>query len=109
MNHPEEFSGLNLPKVRLEIVGNQSLLEDLLEALGQVSRPLEYTLVPGVQGAGSSGERLGDGVWPELNFQMVIYLDPELRAAALESVRGIKTLFPLEGLKVWVSEAYEAV
>lgn len=109
MNPSEETGNLPVQKVRLEIVGNQSLLEDLLESLAQVCQPLEYTLVPGVQGGGSSGERLGDGVWPELNFQLVVYLSPERKVPALEAVREIKQLFPLEGLKAWVSEALEAV
>ncbi len=96
-------------KIRVEIVGNHAVEEDLIEHLEDSLPNLRYTLVGDVQGAGSCGKRLGDGVWPELNFLLILYLSQDEAFLALGSVREVKRTYPNEGLKAWTWTVTEEV
>jgi len=87
--------------MRLEIVGNHAVEDDLLEHLEASFSPLHYTLIADVQGGGTCGKRLGDGVWPELNFLLILNLPAADISKAIEAVREMKRLYPLEGIKAW--------
>lgn len=91
--------------IRVEIIGNHSLEEDLMDRLRTAFPDLKYTLVPSVQGGGTSGQRLGDGVWPEENFLLVLYLPEEDVGTVKGFLDEVRRLFPDEGLKAWTSPA----
>jgi len=94
---------------RIEIIANHSIEDDLLDHLKNRNTGTHYTLVPTVDGLGSSGGRMGDGVWPEENFILVMYADEEESQRIIEAVREVKNLFPDEGIKAWRTKAENLV
>jgi hypothetical protein len=87
--------------IRLEIIANHSVEENILEELHEKSVGTFYTKYPNILGVGSSGPRMGDAVWPEENFALVIWCE-KLEAVAIERiVASVKEKFPDEGIKVF--------
>ena len=90
---------------RVEIIANHSIEEDLMAHMKDHDCGTRHTLIPTVDGAGNSGARMGDGVWPEENFILIMYVDePEserIKAALIE----VKNLFPTEGIKMFRTPA----
>ncbi|GHU13115.1 hypothetical protein FACS1894161_2740 [Spirochaetia bacterium] len=87
--------------LRIEIVVNQSLEENLFEALKDEKAGKYYTMYRNVHGVGSSGPRMGDAIWPEENFAMVIWCDVEEAKGIVRAVRKVKKQFPDEGIKLF--------
>ncbi len=86
---------------RVEIIANRAVEEDLLEAFKRVDVAKQYTKFPVVHGVGSSGPRMGDAIWPEENFALVIWCE-EIEAEKIrEAVAAVKVRFPNEGIKVF--------
>jgi nitrogen regulatory protein PII len=86
---------------RIEIVANRSVEDNVQDALREQGLAKFYTKIPVVHGVGAKGPRMGDAVWPEENFVMIVWCeDDEARkiAAALEPV---KEHYPNEGIKVF--------
>lgn len=83
---------------RVEIVGNRSIQEDLVEMLEQAGLAQFRTVFTEVQGVGESGPRRGDHVWPEENFVLVTYCSTEEAAGIVRIVDRIRTQFPTEGI-----------
>ena len=80
--------------MRLEIIANHSVEENILEALKEAEAGKYYTKYPGILGVGSAGPRMGDAVWPEENFALVIWCE-ETEARAIElAVHTVKEKFP---------------
>ncbi|MFH2114174.1 MAG: PG0541 family transporter-associated protein [Spirochaetota bacterium] len=87
---------------RVEIIANHSVEEDLMEAFAAAGIGKAYTKIPVVHGAGHSGPKMGNAVWPEENFVLLVYCD-EAEATQIEAtVAEIKTKFKNEGIKVFV-------
>ena len=63
--------------LRIEIISNHSVEENILDALKDHGVGKYYTLYPNVTGIGTCGPRMGDAVWPEQNFVMVIWCEKE--------------------------------
>ena len=96
--------------MRLEIIANHSIEEDILDALRQRGVGKYYTKIPSVQGIGSSDPRLGDHIWPEENFLLILYCDAAQGDRIVEAVREVKSRFDGEGIKVYaVPESRELV
>jgi hypothetical protein len=87
--------------IRIEIFANHSVEEIILEALKDEGAGKFYTKYPGIVGVGSSGPRMGDAVWPEENFALVIWCEEEEALAVKAAVDRIKEHFPNEGIKVF--------
>jgi hypothetical protein len=77
--------------------------ENMLEALKKEGVGKYYTKYPTVFGVGTSGPRMGDAIWPEENFALVIWCDEEERRKIQAAVEQIKKHFPDEGIKVFGS------
>ncbi|MFH2113405.1 MAG: PG0541 family transporter-associated protein [Spirochaetota bacterium] len=86
---------------RVEIIANRSVEEDLMEAFFSVGIVKEYTKIPVVHGSGHSGPKMGDAVWPEENFVLLVYCDEAEAVRIEETVAEIKTKFENEGIKVF--------
>jgi hypothetical protein len=87
--------------IRVEIIANHSVEENILEALRYEGVGKYYTKYPSIFGVGSSGPRMGDAVWPEENFAMIIWCEEE-EARKIESAIGfVKNRFPNEGIKLF--------
>jgi len=86
---------------RVEIIANRSVQEDIMEALAAAQVAKHYTLLPIVHGSGRQGRRTGETVWPEENFDLVVYCEEEEERAIERAVATVKEHFPHEGIKVF--------
>ena len=87
--------------LRVEVIANHSVEENILEALKEHGVGKYYTLYPNVLGIGTCGPRMGDAVWPELNFAIVIWCEQEEAAGIVAAIEDVKKKFPDEGVKVF--------
>ena len=86
---------------RIEIIANHSVEENILEALVKENAGKYYTKYPSILGVGASGPRMGDAVWPEENFAMVIWCEEEEAHAIQRAIASVKEKFPGEGIKMF--------
>jgi len=91
---------------RIEIIANQSVEEELAEAIEAAEGPLYYTFLPAVQGRGRQQKKTGDDTWPELNCIYILYTDERGLAILKDIVSGLKARFPREGIKFFVVPAH---
>lgn len=87
--------------IRLEIIANNTVEEDIRGALNQVEENFPYTRMNNVHGRGNSDPKRGDAVWPEENFIFIIYTDDEKAMKFVEALRKIKERFTQEGIKIF--------
>jgi hypothetical protein len=87
--------------IRVEIIANHSVEENVLDALAKAGVGKYYTKFPSILGVGSSGPRMGDAIWPEENFVLVIWCEEDEARAIVKAVAGVKEYFPDEGIKVF--------
>ncbi|MDR0316206.1 MAG: hypothetical protein LBH97_04820 [Treponema sp.] len=87
--------------IRIEIIANHSVEENILEALAKENAGKHYTKYPNILGVGSTGPRMGDSVWPEENFSLVIWCEEEEARAIQQAVASVKEKFPGEGIKIF--------
>jgi hypothetical protein len=85
--------------IRIEIIANHSVEENILEAFAEEQVGKYYTKFPSIFGIGSTGPRMGDAVWPEENFAMIIWCEPEEALGILRALAKVKEQFPGEGIK----------
>lgn len=94
--------------MRMEIIANHSVEADIFEALEKHAVGQYYTKIPSVQGVGNSNPRLGDPIWPEENFLLVLYCDQEQAARIAQAVAEVKARFANEGIRLFaVRDAVE--
>jgi Nitrogen regulatory protein P-II len=84
---------------RIEIIANHSVEADIIEAVDSSGNESYYTKVPIVHGKGKSNPKMGDSVWPEENFMLIIYTERECANLIKEKINRIKIEFPDEGIK----------
>ncbi|MDR3020832.1 MAG: hypothetical protein LBU66_08030 [Treponema sp.] len=87
--------------IRIEIIANQSVEENILEALAREQVGKHYTKIPNIFGVGSAGPRMGDAVWPEENFSLVIWCEDDEAQGVKRAVYSVKEKFPGEGIKLF--------
>jgi hypothetical protein len=87
--------------IRIEIIANNSVEENILEALAREQAGKFYSKVPGVLGVGSSGSRMGDAIWPEENFMLIIWCEEDEAGRIKQAVDSVKEKFPGEGIKLF--------
>ena len=87
--------------IRIEIIANHSVEENILEALKREDAGKYYTKYPSIFGVGSAGPRMGDAIWPEENFALVIWCEEEEAHAIQRAVDSVKEKFPGEGIKMF--------
>lgn len=88
---------------RVEIIANLSVEEDLMEAFSRAGIVKAYTKIPVVHGSGRSDPKMGDAVWPEENFILLVYCDEAEAGSIEEAVGEMKHRFPHEGIKVFTT------
>ncbi len=86
---------------RLEIIANNTVEEDIRQALNDVEDGFSYTRLNNVHGRGNTDPRMGDAVWPEENFIYIIYTDDVTAGKMVEAVRDVKKRFTIEGIRVF--------
>ena len=87
--------------LRIEIIANHSVEENILDTLKAESAGKYYTKYSGIFGVGSAGPRMGDAVWPEENFALVIWCEEEEARSIQRAVEKVKQQFPDEGIKLF--------
>lgn len=87
--------------IRLELFANRSVEEDLFDAFSKADVVKQYTKIPVVHGVGSSGPRMGDAIWPEENFSLVIWCEEEEARRISRVIDEVKQRFPHEGIKLF--------
>ncbi len=83
---------------RLEVIANQSVQEEVIEGLSAAVRGFQYTLITPAYGSGLRRKKLGDVVWPEVNFILVSYVDGADAPAARAFLEDLRRRFPDEGI-----------
>ncbi len=86
---------------RIEIICNRSIEEDLFNIFKRKNIVEFYTKIPVVHGIGSSGPRMGDHIWPEENFMLIIYCDEKEADLIREAIEELKQYFKSEGVKMF--------
>ena len=92
---------------RAEIISNQSVEEDIIERLEEAIPSIEYTVIPEIHGRGLRSKKLGDTVWPEMNFVLFSYVEKEDALKVKEVVKAVKNRFPNEGISLFLTKAEE--
>lgn len=92
---------------RAEIISNQSVQEDITERLEEAIPSIEYTVIPEIHGRGLRSKKLGDTVWPEMNFVLFSYVEKEVALKVKEVVEAVKQRFPNEGISLFFTKAEE--
>jgi hypothetical protein len=87
--------------LRIEIIANHSVEENILEAFSREGVGKYYTKFPSVFGAGSSGPRMGDAIWPEENFALVIWCEEDEARGIARAVAEVKKKFTDEGIRIF--------
>ena len=87
--------------IRVEIIANHSVEENIHEALAKEQVGKFYTKIPNVLGSGSAGPRMGDAVWPEENFVIVIWCEEDEAKGIKRAIDSVKEKFPGEGIKLF--------
>ena len=92
---------------RAEIISNQSVQEDITELLEQEIPSIQYTVIPEIHGRGGHSKKLGDTIWPEMNFVLFAYIQDEEARKVKEIVEAVKQRFPNEGISLFFTKAEE--
>jgi len=87
--------------IRLEIIANHSVEENILEAFKKEGIGKYYTKYPSIFGVGTSGPRMGDAIWPEENFAMIIWCEKDEAQKIRRVVKEVKKHYPDEGIKMF--------
>jgi hypothetical protein len=95
--------------IRIEVIANRSVEENILEALRDEGAGKYYTKYPNVFGVGRSGPRMGDAIWPEENFALVFWCEYEEALEIERAVAYVKEHFPDEGIKIFGLPEHESM
>ncbi|MCL2719912.1 MAG: hypothetical protein FWD47_01055 [Treponema sp.] len=87
--------------IRVEIIANRSVEENIHEALAKEQVGKHYTKIPNVLGVGACGPRMGDAVWPEENFALIIWCEKDEARGIQDAIAKTKEKFPGEGIKLF--------
>ena len=92
---------------RAEIISNQSVQEDITELLEKEIPSIQYTVIPEIHGRGQRTKKLGDTVWPEMNFALFSYVEKEDALKVKAVIEAVKKRFPNEGISLFFTKAVE--
>jgi hypothetical protein len=87
---------------RVEIIAAQAILEDVLEAFEHYAVPMHYTIIPTAHGKGNTIPKLGDDVWPEENFILIIYCENATLEKIEKAIQLVKKKYDHEGIGYFV-------
>jgi len=87
--------------IRVEIIANRSVEENILEALAKERVAKFYTKIPNVLGVGACGPRMGDAIWPEENFALIVWCEKDEAEGIERAIKKVKEKFPGEGIKLF--------
>ena len=85
----------------MEIIADNAVAEDIMEALEARGTATHFTRIPRVHGEGDSSPKHGSHIWPEENFLLIIYCEEEKAQEVRGAVAEVKELFPDAGIKLF--------
>lgn len=91
--------------IRIEIISNKSVQEDIEKAMEGNIENFYYTTIPLVLGRGKENRKLGTATWPETNFAMISYMEDKDYETAKKVIAAIKDKFSGEGIKMFAVKA----
>jgi len=94
-------------KYRAEIISNQSVQDDIVELLEEEIQGIQYTIIPDVQGRGGHSKKLGDTIWPEMNFSLFTYVSESEAKKIKAIITAVKQKFPQEGISLYFTQVVE--
>jgi hypothetical protein len=86
---------------RIEIIANRSVEDNIHEVLRMEGVAKFYTEIPVVHGVGARGPRMGDAVWPEENFMLVVWCNEDEAQRIKKVIAPVKEQYPNEGIKIF--------
>lgn len=86
---------------RIEIIANRSIQDDMFDAFKRKGIVKHYTLIPQVMGVGRQGPRMGDHIWPEENFCLIIHCEQTEAERIKQVIETLKSFFTSEGIKLF--------
>ncbi len=92
---------------RAEIISNQSVMDDVTELLEAEIPDFEYTMIPECHGKGLNTKKLGDTIWPEMNFVLFSYVSLEEAKKIKEIISRLCQRFPKEGISLFFTKVEE--
>lgn len=99
---PDERQQASKKLCRCEIIANQSVEDDIIEILERTIPKFEYTIDENLYGRGRNSRKLGNSVWPEMNFVMTTYINEENAVIVESCVNQVKEKFPKEGINLFI-------
>ncbi|MDR1894133.1 MAG: hypothetical protein LBQ61_05490 [Spirochaetales bacterium] len=87
--------------VRIEIIADQAVEDDIREALREYKAAKHFTKIPVVYGEGNTEPKYGDHIWPEENFIIIVYCEDDEAARVKAAIAKVKEHFPQEGIKLF--------
>lgn len=93
--------------IRAEIIANQSVQEDIIDALETNIPGVLYTIIPLVHGRGKTSYKLGTSSWPETNFVLFTYVKKEDALKIKQIISAVKASFRDEGIKLFFTDSQE--
>jgi hypothetical protein len=87
--------------IRMEIIADNAVEEDIMEALRAREEVTHFTKIPNVHGEGDSTPKHGNHIWPEENFILIVYAEEGTALHVREAVKEIKDRCPDAGIKLF--------
>ncbi|HUW71084.1 MAG TPA: hypothetical protein VMX33_12710 [bacterium] len=87
--------------IRIEIIANRSVQDEIVGNLENDIPDILYTIVPIVHGRGGKDRRLGTATWPEENFMLITWVTAQTADQVRQIIVAIKQRFPNEGIKIF--------
>jgi len=91
--------------IRIEIIADNAVEDDIMEALKDNGAGSCFTKIPVAHGEGDSTPKHGNHIWPEENFILVIYCEKDEAETIRRIIREVKVQFPNEGIKLFEIES----
>lgn len=91
--------------LRIEIIANQSVHDEIIDALEEYIPNILYTVIPLAEGRGQDSYKLGTSSWPETNFVLFSYVKKSELEKVKAIIKAIKEKFPDEGIKAFLTKA----
>lgn len=88
--------------IRIEIIANQSVYDEITSNFNQLFPNMLYTVLPLAHGKGKASYKLGNTTWPETNFVLIAYTDDEMEKKVAQLIRYVKLKFSTEGITMFV-------
>ncbi|MBR6215268.1 MAG: hypothetical protein IKQ84_02570, partial [Spirochaetaceae bacterium] len=74
----------------------------IIELLENSIPDFEYTIDENLYGRGKKSRKLGNSVWPEMNFVLTAYIVADAVQTVRDCVNQVKQKFPNEGINLFV-------